>query len=282
MELWIILVIVYGILNGFWDIFKKKALQINSLPEVLCGVILIAFLLVTYEIGPALQINIKVILMILFKTFIVFSSWLISFYCIKKMPLSVYAVINLSRILFYTLWGIIFFNEIIKVNQIIGAIIIVLGIVLINIKKDELGKKTEPKYIFLLLGFAILSSLAGLFDKIIMSKIASGEHQFWYMLFMSILAVAYLLTNKKRLSIKTYTQNYWIILAALALIIGDRFLFLANGDTASKLSVMSLLKQTSVIVTVISGGLIFKEKNILFRFVCAMIVLLGIGIVVMF
>ncbi len=39
---------------------------------------------------------------------------------------------------------------------------------------------------------------------------------------------------------------------------------------------MTLIKQSSVIVTVLTGWIVFKEKNILYKLICAGIVTIGI------
>jgi len=57
-------------------------------------------------------------------------------------------------------------------------------------------------------------------------------------------------------------------------------LFNANAITESTVSGMSLIKQISVVVTIVIGGLMFKEKNILYKLICATIIFLGIILVV--
>lgn len=39
---------------------------------------------------------------------------------------------------------------------------------------------------------------------------------------------------------------------------------------------MTVIKQSSVIVTVLTGWLVFKEKHILYKLMCTLIVLAGI------
>ena len=62
--------------------------------------------------------------------------------------------------------------------------------------------------------------------------------------------------------------------------IGDRLLFEANANPDSQVTLMTLIKQSSVIVTVLTGWLVFKEKNILYKLMCTLIVLTGIFIAV--
>ena len=56
--------------------------------------------------------------------------------------------------------------------------------------------------------------------------------------------------------------NYWIPVEALCLVIGDKSLFLANSNIDSKVIVMMMIKQLSLIITIILGKILFKEKDI--------------------
>ncbi len=86
MKFWIFLVILYGILKGMRDLFKKKALQQSQVMEVLFFFSLLSFLFVTSEAGEALKLEPYYILLITLKTFFVFSAWILGFNAIKKNP----------------------------------------------------------------------------------------------------------------------------------------------------------------------------------------------------
>tara|TARA_B100000579_G_C22765144_1_gene821020 strand:- start:15 stop:902 length:888 start_codon:yes stop_codon:yes gene_type:complete len=49
---------------------------------------------------------------------------------IKKLPTSEAATINYFQVLFGSIWGILFFNEIINVNFIIGSLLVLLGTII--------------------------------------------------------------------------------------------------------------------------------------------------------
>ena len=71
-------------------------------------------------------------------------------------------------------------------------------------------------------------------------------------------------------------KNYWILLAAISLTVGDRFLFQANEIPESKVSIMTLIKQFSVIEGIILGKIFFKEKNIIKKLLCSLLIIIGI------
>ena len=54
---------------------------------------------------------------------------------LKKLPTSEAARINYLQVLFGYLWGILFFNELININFIVGAVLVLLGTIISTSKK---------------------------------------------------------------------------------------------------------------------------------------------------
>ena len=65
---------------------------------------------------------------------------------------------------------------------------------------------------------------------------------------------------------------------AILFVIADKCLFVANGIEDSKVTVMTLIKQSGCIITILSGKFIFHEKNITHKLICASIIIIGIVI----
>ena len=61
----------------------------------------------------------------------------------------------------------------------------------------------------------------------------------------------------------------------------DKALFIANGYPESQVTIMTMIKQSSVIIAILSGKFIFREKNILQKMICAAIIIIGILIGIM-
>jgi bacterial/archaeal transporter family protein len=280
METWVLLVLGYGILNGFYHIVQKKAVEHNSAIEVLVMFTTFSLILVLPNIGKDILIESKYLLMIFFKSTIIFIAWMLAFKAIKKLNVSTYGILDMSKILFSTSLGIIFLSESLVLNQTIGMIIIILGLLLSNIKKTAGKIKSETKAIIFVLISCILNSSSALIDKVIMNNITSVQLQFWFILFLAVWYWVYIIFSKEKIDIKKTLKNPWIYILSIILVLGDRMLFNANAITESTVSGMSLIKQISVVVTIVIGGLMFKEKNILYKLICAAIIFLGIILVV--
>ncbi|MCD7856105.1 MAG: EamA family transporter [Clostridiales bacterium] len=278
MKLWIFLVILYGILKGMRDLFKKKALQQSQVMEVLFFFSLLSFLFVTPEAGEAVKLEPYYILLITLKTFFVFSAWILGFNAIKKIPVSLYGVLDLSGVLFSTFMALIFLNESLGITQIIGLAIVLVGLILVNYSKNEKGEKAKPLFVFLAIASCVLNASSGVMDKVLMRHMESGALQFWFMLQMLLFYGAYILITRTKISIKSVIKNYWIVLIALTLVIGDKALFIANADPERSVSAMTLIKQSACFVSILGGKLLFKEQNIKKRLGCAALILFGIAV----
>lgn len=284
--MWIFLVLVYGSLKGIRDIAKKKALQRNGVVEVLFIYTALAFLFTVPTAGNVLGVPTKEMLTIAFKSFIIFIAFLCSFYAIEKMPVSLYGVIDLSRMLFAMILGVIVLKETLHFNQIIAMILVAAGLLLLKFKPKASGtskglNEVTATYIYILAFVStFLNAVSGILDKILMGtgNVTSGQLQFWYMLFMLIYYGIYVLITKTHIDFKSVLKNPYVWLISVLFVVADRCLFIANGYPGSRVTVMTLLKQVCCIVTIAGGKFIFKEKNTLQRLICAIIIIAGIVI----
>ncbi|MCR4992835.1 MAG: hypothetical protein K6A45_07305, partial [Lachnospiraceae bacterium] len=88
-------------------------------------------------------------------------------------------------------------------------------------------------------------------------------------------------SNNSVFNLRSALKNHWIWLLAVLFVIADRCLFIANADPDSKVTIMTLIKQSSCFVTIIAGKFIFHEKKILHKFLCACVIVAGIVISVL-
>lgn len=282
--MWIWLVLIYGILKGCREICKKKALETSSSIEVLLIYTLVSFLMVCPDAKNAMGMSPVFYLLVALKSFIIFLAWILSFVAIKKLPLSMYGVLDLSRVLFATLLGVTVLGERLGPIHIAGLILVCAGLLLLKFKPvyeksiHETGK--EKKYaasiVIVALISCMLNSLSGLMDKILLKDINSSQLQFWYMLFLSFLYIIYALIGRQKISLKRALTNKWIWILAIMFVIADRALFIANEMPESKVTVMTLIKQSGAIVSILAGKFIFKEKNVTHKLICAGIIIVGI------
>ena len=280
---WMLLVLFYGILKGVREIVKKRALQKNTVMEVLFFYTFLAFLFVLPQAKDAGGLEPKFYFYIGLKSFLIFLAWICSFKAISRMPISLYGVLDLSRVLFATILGVWVLHETLSGGGIAGLLLVSAGLLMLKFKPNVAGKEKEviqPVYVFFAFASCMLNAVSGLMDKLLMKNMNSSQLQFWYMLFLLLCYTAYLLVTGTKIR-RSVWKNGWIWLLAILFVAADKALFIANGMEQSRITVMTLLKQSGCIVTILAGKFIFKEKNIGYKLFCAAVIVAGIVIGVM-
>ena len=321
--IWMLLVLLYGLLKGAREIAKKKAMEKSTMLEVLFFYTLFSFLLTGFlaliggkeglaAIDPR-DISLKMMGAMALKAFIIFVAWICGFLAVKKMPVGVYGILDLARVLFSTLLGVVVLHEVLQIPQIVGLVLVCAGLLMLKwipkgkkqpaVAGDESGlsdqrggeRKSVSKaelrseqaegsteripvvYILISLVCCLLNSVSGLMDKMLMSTgLTASALQFWYMLFLTLLYAAFLLIRREKIDWKGVFRNLWIPTLAVMFVIADRALFIANKMPDSRMTVMTVIKQAGVFVTILGGRLVFKEKKTGYKLLCAGVVVIGI------
>jgi len=297
---WILLVLFYGLSKGAREVMKKKALQKNSVIEVLVAYTVLSFVFVAPTAGQAMGLEGKWLFWIAVKSFVIFVAWIVSFKAIEKMPISIYGVLDLSRVLFSTFLGVIILKEEMTAYRTIGLVFVIVGLLMLKYKKKEKNISTEAVgakavgtvtldavkrtdsvamiYVFFAILSCILNAVSGTMDKVLMKHMTTTQLQFWYMLFLVIYYLMYMFITRVKVNWKALLKNYWIIVLSVLFVLADKALFIANGIEESRVTVMTLIKQSGCIMTILGGKFVFHEKNIGYKLVCAGIVIVGIMI----
>ena len=301
--LWIPLVLFYGLLKGGREIIKKLAMTKNTVMEVLLTYTFLSFVFVLPQLPQAGGMESKFYFLIAVKSFAIFLAWMCSFRSVKFLPVSLFGILDLSRVLFSTFSGVVLLGEKIGFMHGIGMIIVCSGLLLLKFKPANLcslikGKKNEQEtnelqtmplkmqavvsdtrlqtfYVALALFSCFLNGISGFLDKVLMKDITSSQLQFWYMFFLVIYYLVYMIAVREKFSFSVL-KNKWIWILAISFVIGDKALFIANGMEGSKITVMTLLKQVGCLFTILGGKFVFKEKNIGYKLFCAAVIIAGI------
>lgn len=285
--MWIFYSALYGFFNGFYAVFRKKSAEKTNVLFVLALMSTVGFLLSSWYVVFGVSISAESFLFLLLKSAIVCTAWVLELYALKDYFISVLQPLSAVRVVLAFLLAIIVFSEQVFWWQFIGVIVIFIGILLLrtNTKNEQtnISNSIQKRCIILYLIACICQECSSLIDKFTLQTISSYQMQFWFMLFVAIfLWICFFVVSikhKKLQASKSDLKNIFIYLAAIMLFVGDQFLFRALNDPASKLSVASMLKQISIIVSVVVGGLVFKEPNLKKKLIFLAMILVGIIIV---
>lgn len=277
--MWAIWGIIAAVFLGIYDIFKKTSLNSNAvLPVLLISVFTSALIFTGALVGSSVQpeffkaihlfvptIQLKEHLLILMKAALVLSSWILAFFAIKHLPLTIVTPIRATAP-FWTLTGaLLIFSEHLSTLQWIGLLITLAFFYLFSTtgKLEGIHFKTN-KWIYLIIAATLLGSASSLYDKYIIREVDRMAVQVWtgiyqFIILFPIVAFGWYPNRKNT----TAFQWRWTIpLIGLFLVITDFFYFYALSYPESLISVLSGIRRSGVVIPFLFAAIFFREKNV--------------------
>lgn len=277
---WITLTFLYAFFVGIKRIVNKKAVEKSDVFGVLAFYSFVSLILVLPYINIASTITFEQFLFLLLKSSLIYLSWVISFYIIKKVDVGVIGILESERLVFSIILSIIFLNEKFSWMVTIGAAIVVLGISLIKIREKKGKFELKGKYLILLTLGNFFNSISGIIDKKITVDLDPRSLQFWFVLltciFNIITFVVYKVYKKQDFNLINLIKNKYIYLLSIFFVFGDILLFFACAIPISQNQVMSVIKISSIIFTILLGQIFLKERDTLYKLMCSLIVIIGV------
>ena len=209
MERWVIYVILYGIFKGAREPIKKKILQKNDLMSTLFAYTFLGFLMTAPMARDVFSVDARTFLLVFVKSLVIFVAWIATFVSVKKLSVSFYSVLDLSRVIFSTLMGVIFLREPLTPKGIVSLALVVLGLYLVNRQNNTGGKTEDSRFVWLVLLSCFLNAVSGAMDKYLMSSgaITDVQLQFWFMLMLSAMYYIYIRITGHKLDIRGCAKN---------------------------------------------------------------------------
>lgn len=291
--MWLLLAFCSAALLGFYDVFKKKSLVNNAVLPVLglntlfSSLIFLPLNLISHFRPELLQDTLffvpdtggwEVHKFILLKSLIVLSSWVLGYFGMKHLPLTLVGPINATRPVMTLVGALLIFGERLNLYQWIGVLMAILSFFMLS----RSGKKegidfTHNRWIWFIILAAVLGAASGLYDKYLMGKFNNMVIQSWYNIYQLFImgGVLLMLWLPKR---KTTTPFHWswcIILISIFLSAADFVYFYALSMEDSMISIVSMVRRGSVVVSFLFGALIFREKNMKSKAIDLVLVLIG-------
>lgn len=183
---------------------------------------------------------------------------------LQYLEVSVYSVLFNLRIILTTILGIIFLAEDIIPFQIVGGLLIFLAIFII---KQKGNKKLTARGFFWGISAALSVSFLNLFEKNLINAIGFLDYAIPTMIGSAIIMWIILLSRKIKIDFKIFKTKKIISLMFFRAI--SAFGFSLAFYTGAKLSVANYLSGLSVILIVIFGIVLLKERDYLLRKIIA-------------
>lgn len=314
--MWVVYALVSASLLGLYDVFKKKSLQGNAVIPVLLinTVICTLFFLpsivgsLTGMISPDSNLYIPdggwhEHKLVIIKAFVVLSSWICGYFAIKKLPLTIVGPVNATRPVMTLVGAMLIFGERLNLLQWAGVCMAIFSFWMLSRsgKKEGIDFKSNV-WVLLLVAAAVLGACSGLYDKYLMASSGAGLDrlfvQGWYNLYqaviMGVIMLLVWLPERKRALAQAvpgtgpdYVPFVWkwtIPFISLALTAADLAYLYALTMPGAMISVVSMIRRSSVLVSFVFGAVVFHEKNLRSKaldlvFVLLSLVLLLLGTV---
>lgn len=211
------------------------------------------------------QITFAEHLQVLLKSAIVVSSWVLAFFALKHLPITIVAPIRATGPLWTLIGALIIFHERLNIYQWIGIVITLLFFYLFSTagKLEGINFKRN-KWIYFIVAATLLGACSGLYDKFILRRIDRVAVQAWFSVYQALILLPVVLLNEKIRKRKNISFEWrWTIpLIGVFLVIADYLYFYALSNQDALISVISALRRGSVLVAFVIGGLLFKEQNL--------------------
>ena len=285
-------------LLGCYDSFKKEALRSNAVIPVLflntlfSSLLFLPFILLSanssFLDGSMFHVasgGWEVHKFILLKSLIVLSSWILGYFGMKHLPLTIVGPINATRPVMVLVGVLLLFGERLNLLQWVGVTLAVVSFLMLSrsSKKEGIDFKHDH-WIWMIVGSAAMGAVSGLYDKYLMAPVSEGGAgldrmmvQSWYNIYQCLMmgAMLLLLWWPHRDKTTPFTWKWSIIGVSIFLSTADFMYFYSLSLPDAMISIVSMIRRGSVIVSFLFGAMLFHEKNLKAKAVDLALVLLG-------
>lgn len=292
--MWVILALFSAVLLGIYEVFKKLSVHKNAvIPVLFISTLTSSLIFLPLTVGSVfypdffsgIQLYIPEITLsahgyIFLKSMLVVSSWILAFYAVKNLPITLVAPIRATGPIWTLIGAILIFSEHLNTNQWIGVIITLLFFYLLSTtgKSEGINFSTNKWVLFIVLA-TFLGAASGLYDKFLMRRIDRMAVQAWFSFYQVVIMLPILAVNRWRLPKGERTPFHWrwsIPLIGVFLVLADYLYFNSLSYEDSMISIVSALRRGGVVISFVVGAVVFHEKNIRRKAIFLAGILIGI------
>lgn len=289
--MWLALAFLSAALLGLYDVSKKQALHGNAVIPVLflntlfSSLIFLPFILLSamghVPEGSMLHVPVcgwEVHKFVLLKSFIVLGSWLFGYFGMKHLPITIVSPINATRPVMVLLGALLLFGERLNGYQWVGVLLAMASFLLLSRsgKKEGINFR-HNRWIYFVVLASLLGAVSALYDKFLMQRFDSMLVQSWFTVYQFFImgVVLMVLWYPKHAQSTPFHWSWAIPLISVFLSVADFAYFTSLAQEGSLISVVSMVRRGSVVVSFLCGALLFREKNLRSKAVDLFLVLLG-------
>ncbi len=290
--MWLILAFCSAALLGLYDVAKKQALNNNAvLPVLLLNTLFSTLIFLPMILSAECNLGwfdgsmldaphggIEAHALVILKSAIVLTSWIFGYYGLKHLPITIVGPINATRPVMVLVGAMLFFGERLNLYQWIGVVLALVSLMMLSRSSRREGVDFRHNvWILLVATGAVVGAVSGLYDKFIMSRLDAVFVQSWYNLYQLAMmaAVAAIIWWPKRHVTTPFRWSWAIPMISILLSLADFAYLMALAEGDSMISVVSMVRRSSVVVSFGCGALLFRERNLRAKAVDLALILVG-------
>lgn len=168
------------------------------------------------------------------------------------------ALITRASLVFSFIAGIIFFNETVKFTQSIGALIIVIGVLIIFLKKEKI-KLISYKGLLLALATAFSYAVQAIFAKLALKSF--NPYTYIFLIYAGLALILLIVPKKKTDFKKAFFEIKYKIIIAVFFGVLSYITYLISYKSLPLFFVAMIQGASAVLTSVILGISFLKEKT---------------------
>lgn len=290
--MWLTLAFTSAALLGLYDVAKKTALTGNAvLPVLLLNTLFSTLLFVPMILAAEFGFgwfdgtvlasttgSAEAHAMVALKSAIVLTSWIFGYFALKHLPITIVGPINATRPVLVLLGAMLIFGERLNGYQWTGVLLILLSLFLLSRSSRREGVDFRHNIWILFIALAAIAAVvSGLYDKYIMARLAPVFVQSWCNLYLLVMmtAVVGILWLPRRARTTPFHWSWTIPLISIFLSLADFAYFSALHQPDAMISVVSMVRRGSVVVSFACGAMLFREQNLRSKAIDLVFILIG-------
>ena len=290
--MWLTLAFTSAALLGLYDVAKKRALTDNAvLPVLLLNTLFSSLLFVPVIVaaecglgwfaGTLLESvpgDAHAHALVALKSAIVLVSWVFGYFSMKHLPLTIVGPINATRPVMVLVGAMLLFGERLNGYQWVGVALALLSLFLLSRSGRREGVDfAHNVWILCIAAAAVMGAVSGLYDKYIMARLDPVFVQSWYNFYQLLMmgTVVGLLWWPRRRTTTPFHWSWAIPLISIFLSLADFAYLTALGEEGAMISVVSMVRRGSVVVSFCCGALLFHERNLRAKALDLLFILVG-------
>lgn len=295
--MWLTLSLISALLLGCYDVFKKFSLRGNAVLPVLFmaavfgALVFIPFLIIS-EVNPNAVPMLYMPRMTwgqhgltMIKSAIVAASWVLSYYAMRYLPITIVSPIRATSPLLTLLGAVTLLGETLGAMQWLGVAVTVVFFWLFS-KTGRLENISflRNKWMICLYFGTFLAAVSGLYDKYLLGHLGIPKNtmQAWFSIYIPVLLLPFLLVKwfpHRREN--RFVFRWTIPLIGITLGFADFVYFYALAEPESLVAIVSALRRCSVVVPFLVGAIFLREQHVWRKFLILCGMLAGVAMIVM-